>query len=181
MPRACSNRDMKRKCPYAPNCGCHATTLPTPEAIERHEKEVTRRMAWCIQNKKTPAHDFIHLAPGDDSEFVYGIAPWNPDGTVNPPGVYTAPLSESEKQFTQLGKDSEEFWICRACSARVNMAPRKWQSKNGEEEPWNWWFCFDCKQTKVKPSKKELAITKLASQNNKMDKFLHIYPSKSKR
>ena len=160
---------MKRKrCDRAPNCGCHAKHYPSISAIERHEREVTRRMAWCIKNNLTPANTHIHKAPGNDEEFVYGIPPWNADGSINPMGVYSAPPTEKEKEFIQLEKDANTEWVCTACKKTVNARPKKWTSKNGEPEPWNWWFCFECKSTQNKPSKKEL------SQQNEISKIHDI-------
>ena len=51
-------------------CGCHMPGRPSPEAIERHEREVMRRLAWCVRAGRTPAFGHMHEAPGDDGEFV---------------------------------------------------------------------------------------------------------------
>ena len=68
-----------RTCMMQPHCGCHATKPVSVEQALRHENEFTRRLAWCINNNFTPAHENIHKAPGDDSNFVYGVAPWHSD------------------------------------------------------------------------------------------------------
>ena len=71
-------------CCRARHCGCHGFWAPGDAAIERHESEHMRRIAWCIRHGHVPAHSHVHLAPGDDREFVYGVPPWKPDGSPNP-------------------------------------------------------------------------------------------------
>lgn len=155
----------QKTCNLAPNCGCHATVAPTLDAIKRHEDEVSHRIAYCIKNNQVPAWDFVHLAPGDDSNFVYGVPPWHKDGSVNPQGVYTQKETEWEKEMVALMKETQN-WTCSSCNRKVYATPRKWVPKNkNEEEPWNWWFCFDCKTKRVKPRKSELQAAKLAKQN----------------
>ena len=36
----------------------------------RHEDETFKRLRWCLDNSMTPAHDYVHLAPGDDMMFM---------------------------------------------------------------------------------------------------------------
>lgn len=36
----------------------------------RHENEVLERIRWCLDHNLTPAHENVHLAPGDDSNFM---------------------------------------------------------------------------------------------------------------
>ena len=43
------------------------------ETRRRHEDEVGRRIGWCLKNNMTPAHEFVHNAPGDDSNFMVFI------------------------------------------------------------------------------------------------------------
>lgn len=38
--------------------------------MEQHKNEICRRLRWCLDNGHVPAHDHIHLAPGDDSLFM---------------------------------------------------------------------------------------------------------------
>ena len=148
----------KRKfCDLAPNCGCHAEKAPSTESIDRHEAELTKRLAWCIANKYIPAHDHVHKAPGDDANFVYGVPPWNKDGSINPQGVYCAPLTKVEQLFTELEKEKNVEWYCKACDAKINSIPRKW-TRTDKPEPWNWWYCLQCKSSKSKPSKKQLML-----------------------
>ena len=148
---------MKRKrCDQTRLCGCRATKSPSSMEIEKHEAEVTRRMVWCLKNGKTPANLHVHKAPGDDDNFVYKVPPWLPDGSVNPCGVYTEALSYEEKAFVKLHTEKDKEWICKSCKEIVHARPREFISKNGEPEPWNWWFCLKCKATKSKPSKKEI-------------------------
>lgn len=51
-------------------CGCHMPGRPSPAVIQRHEREVMRRLAWCVRAGRTPAFGHMHEAPGDDGEFV---------------------------------------------------------------------------------------------------------------
>lgn len=159
----------RKRCDKAPNCGCHATKQPPAELISKHEEEHTRRLKWCIDNNHLPAHSFVHLAPGDDSNFVYGVAPWFEDGSVNPQGVYTGPVDEKERQWVALEKQAQhQTWRCKSCKCIVPGAPRAWIPKNGVEEPWDWWFCVKCKATQSKPSKKDLKRQKEIKQNHKI-------------
>ena len=145
-------------CALAPHCGCHGFLAPAPEAIARHEAEVGRRMAWCVGEGRVPANAHVHEAPGDDSQFVYGVPPWQPDGRPNPAGIYFSP---EDGALTALGKDDPDVgWTCRRCSEWVPRAPRQFR---GGEEPWDWWYCFDCKAKAVKPSAKVLKEQRVAA------------------
>ena len=61
----------------------------TTEDYTRHQEELSRRLRWCIDRGESfwPAHEKVHLAPGDDSQFVLGVAPWMSDGLPNPLGI----------------------------------------------------------------------------------------------
>jgi len=145
-------------CKLAPNCGCHGFLAPAPDAVLRHEREHTRRLAWCIRNNLLPAYEHVHKAPGDDSQFVYGVAPWHADGSVNPAGVYFSPDTQVEKLWLRLDKDAESAgWSCPRCSEWIARVPV--QYKHGAE-PWDWWFCAKCKEQAVKPSQKACAVQK---------------------
>ena len=37
---------------------------------ERHDDEIAARLRWCLDNGLAPAHDHVHLAPGDDANFM---------------------------------------------------------------------------------------------------------------
>lgn len=39
-------------------------------ARARHSDEVFSRLRWCLDNGYLPAHDHVHLAPGDDKNFM---------------------------------------------------------------------------------------------------------------
>jgi len=36
----------------------------------QHEDEMISRVRWCLDNNLVPAHEHVHLAPGDDSKFM---------------------------------------------------------------------------------------------------------------
>ena len=36
----------------------------------QHENETFDRIRWCLDHNLTPAHEHVHLAPGDDSKFM---------------------------------------------------------------------------------------------------------------
>ena len=36
----------------------------------QHENEMFERIRWCLDHNLTPAHEQVHLAPGDDSKFM---------------------------------------------------------------------------------------------------------------
>jgi len=66
----------------------------TQEDYTRYQTEVSRRLRWCIDHGEEywPAHEKAHLAPGDDSEFVFGVAPWMKNGSPNPLGIPDKPV-----------------------------------------------------------------------------------------
>lgn len=156
-------------CNRMPFCGCHDFTVQSDDRIFCHEKEHFRRIAWCIQNEYIPAQENVHRAPGDDSKFVYGVPPWNKDGTPNPQGVYfssTSDMREFEENFTIQQKIAEKAgWNCTSCSSWVSAIPREY--KNGKE-PYDWRWCITCKNTKTKPPQKELAIQEMARSIHKI-------------
>lgn len=74
--------------------GLYPRTLSSPAwahavHLQRHLDEISRCLRWCIDRGKAywPANTHTHLAPHDSSQFYYGVAPWFPDGTLNPFGV----------------------------------------------------------------------------------------------
>ena len=140
-------------CCRARHCGCHGFWAPGDAAIERHERECMRRMAWCIRNGHVPAHAHLHLAPGDDGEFVYGVPPWKPDGSPNPAGIYYGDLAGAaavERAAMLLQKEAENAgWTCGGCAAWV---PGLQRACPHPREPFDWWWCAACKATKAKPS-----------------------------
>ena len=111
------------------------------EARARHSDEVFRRLRWCLDNKLWPAHDHVHLAPDDDGEFMFGVAPWHPDGSVNPPGVpWSVPLAVDRSRLL-VDFDSARGWSCTKCGEWVNVRPRE----AAGHEPKDWWWCRSCK------------------------------------
>lgn len=157
-------------CARAPHCGCHGFLAPSAEAVERHEREHTRRLAWCVREGRVPAHEHVHEAPGDDSQFVYGVPPWNADGTPNPAGVYFSPENASEREWVRLEKAAADAgWECPRCHEWVPRVPREY--RNGAE-PWDWWFCLACKAKAVKPSQKVLREEKVARACRRVTDYL---------
>ena len=37
---------------------------------QEHEDELFMRLRWCLDHDLLPAHDHVHLAPGDDARFM---------------------------------------------------------------------------------------------------------------
>lgn len=48
-----------------------------------HEQEVQERLSWCLRHALTPAHEHIHLAPGNNTNFM-----------VRDPPVYRITLTQ---------------------------------------------------------------------------------------
>lgn len=40
---------------------------------EQHEDEMAIRLRWCSEHNLLPAHEHVHLAPGDDSRFMVSV------------------------------------------------------------------------------------------------------------
>lgn len=140
--------------------------LTFDEKTQKHEDEITRRLIWCLKNKFLPASENLHRAPGDDSNFFHGVPPWLPDGSVNRDGVFAQGQTSVENKLAILCRDDgKSGWNCYSCKEWVPIAPRKYV---GKEEPWNWWFCMKCRETKCKPSKDELKRKREAEENHKI-------------
>ena len=69
--------------PNAPQATSTMHTIITGLAIppyeltqrrEQHEDEVAIRIRWCLEHNLLPAHEHVHLAPGDDSRFMVSVA-----------------------------------------------------------------------------------------------------------
>jgi hypothetical protein len=111
-------------------------------ARERHCNELNRRLRWCLEHGHTPAHNHVHLAPGDDSQFMFGVAPWHDDGSVNPPGVpMTVPEAVDRKRLL-VDYDSAAGWSCTQCGEWIAARPREATGV----EPKTWWWCMKCKK-----------------------------------
>ena len=122
----------------------------------RHSDEVSRRLRWCLDNNLWPAHDHVHQAPGDDGEFMFGVAPWHSDGTVNPPGVPCSVPPAVDKSRLIADYDSRSGWSCTKCGGWVNVRPREAEGK----EPRDWWWCKACKASSQGASRKRASQDK---------------------
>ena len=98
-------------------------------------------MRWCIDNGRWPAHSHVHEAPGDDSQFMYKVAPWHPDGSVNPPGVPSTVPDKVDKTRLLTDYNTATGWSCRRCGEWVSVRPREAVGV----EPKTWWWCKACK------------------------------------
>ncbi len=108
-----------------------------------HEEEVRARLGWCLERGLTPAAEHVHRAPGDDANFMFGVPPWLPDGSVNPRGVpFGRPEDLRLAKERQLEDYSAAGWACRRCGAAVRAVPREFR---GAAEPLDWWWCTACK------------------------------------
>lgn len=178
MPEASNGMDTQWKFHHSvePACSCSrvcafTSTVAVPRDVaERHDNEVAARLRWCIASGKTPAHDFVHLAPGDDSQFAYGVPPWNPDGTPNPCGVFTAPESDEERSVRTTQKNISSGWVCKreGCNTWIDAIPREYTRGS---EPLNWWWCLQCKG-KFKVSKRDEKRLREAAQCKKINDFV---------
>lgn len=154
------NKSSLSLCACKQPCGRTSYKKVDTEKILEHDCEHMRRLAWCVNKKLVPAHEHVHKAPGDDSRFVYNVPPWNQDGSPNPCGIF---YSETDVYLKQIEQDSRanesasmygsKSWSCHRCGKTVKMPPRPYV---GGPEPWDWWFCFECKAKAVKPSAKTL-------------------------
>ena len=173
-----ARREMAACC-RARHCGCHGFWAPGDAAIERHESEHMRRIAWCIRHGHVPAHSHVHLAPGDDREFVYGVPPWKPDGSPNPVGIYFGVVSSAakvERAEMLLQKEAEHAgWTCTSCAEWVPGLQRPCPHPR---EPHDWWWCATCKATKAKPTARARVIQDEAAKLHKIgDMFARHAPS----
>ena len=67
--------------------------------------------------------EHLHEAPGDDAQFVYGVPPWRPDGSPNPPGIYFTP---EDPVLTRYGRDpdGDSGWSCTRRHTTARMRRR---------------------------------------------------------
>lgn len=138
--------------------------------LATHELEIIRRLAWCVRNGKAPANQHLHLAPGDDENFFYGVPPWNPDGTPNAAGIPCTGQSAKEMEQAKAQRyDPNAGWHCTSCQKWISMMPRKYV---GAKEPWDWWFCQECRDTKTKPRKTVLEKELEAKKNHKITEWI---------
>lgn len=157
-----------------PHVDCLGRPLPAWDDREgweklrtRHLDELARRSRWCLDNGHLPVHENQWRAPGDDSEFMFGVRPWQSDSSeVNPDGVAWMALDWFEPQQKNTGPSG---WACRHCGEWIDRAPRDFV---GKDEPHDWWWCFQCRKTVKKPTKKELMRKREIDSNTKLDAFL---------
>ena len=56
---------------------CTELAIPPHEVKQRreqHEDEMAIRIRWCLEHNLLPAHEHVHLAPGDDSRFMVSVS-----------------------------------------------------------------------------------------------------------
>ena len=178
----------------------HRPYLNMPDNAERKRKRLQHdRMQslcalWALQHGYTPGCDFMHMAPDgakvvlgsgeeatiDFAQFFYGFPPWfvdveNKDGktvrdVTNPAGVAPSMLEDS----APVQDDGPKGWTCtrEGCGKWVDMPPRKARG----EEPFNWWFCFECKKL-PRPPKRELQRQNDARKHRRIDSMFKIAES----
>lgn len=124
-----------------------------------HNSELLRRIRWCIDAGAAfwPAHQHVHLAPGDDANFIFGVPPWHPDSTVNPLGIPDQRFVEQPMPGFELPVeyDANAGFNCRKCQQCVGIKPRPYE--NGIE-PEDWWWCVTCRKNKPKQTAKQKEI-----------------------
>ena len=70
---------------------CTELAIPPHELTQRreqHEDEMAIRIRWCLEHNLLPAHEHVHLAPGDDSRFMVSASV-----TGAPSSNYLLPVS----------------------------------------------------------------------------------------
>lgn len=138
----------------------------------RHREEISRRRNWCCNEKLFPTEENLWRAPGDDTQFMFGVSPWMPDsGEPNPAGVPYG-VKESyhakNKRKADGSAASAEGWSCHLCHKWVDFPPRPYA---GDKEPHYWWWCFSCRKTASKPTKKELQYQRDVKGVKRMETF----------
>ena len=145
---------LARECDLRPVCGCHAPRAPTAALVARHEAEVARRTQWCVRHGLEPTMLNLAMAPGDDSQFVYGVKPWTVSGLADPRGQYSLGLraEEREEAKKQAALWHEEPWICTLCAKDMGRAARAYE---GDNEPFWWYWCDECRVKNKQGPKQE--------------------------
>jgi hypothetical protein len=81
----------------------------------------------------------------------FGVAPWFPDGSINPHGVAYGRRDDmfcpKDRQIIEESKESG--WECRRCEKWISIRPQQYQGAG--DEPATWWWCNACKTTAVQP------------------------------
>ena len=144
----------------------------TEEQYCLHAREYTRRVQWCVEQGPAywPAQEHKHKAPGDDSNFCFGVPPWYADGSPNPLGIPdNRSIEQPMKGFElPLEWNSDIGWSCHKCQEWIPRVPRPFE---GPREPDDWWWCFECRKNKPKVSQKEKTIRALVERNKDIRQF----------
>jgi len=149
-----------------------AVAVPDGASHAAHSDEIFRRLRWCVDQGPShwPAQVHVHTAPGDDSRFVLGIAPWRADGSANPAGIPGTRESAKDRPRGSVLLDDDVFgWECRECEQWVSLRPRAFV---GAPEPVWWWWCAECRSRRgaaKAPSKKDSKTALLASRCRKIE------------
>lgn len=130
---------------------------------ERHFDELGRRKQWCLAHGLAPADEHAWKAPGDDTQFMFGVAPWDETGAVNPSGVPFVSLDWLDEQKREVGPQG---WSCTVCERWVDVAPRPFTKG---PEPVDWWWCYECRKTVKRPSQKEMKLKREVESMQKID------------
>lgn len=136
-------------------------SMPHGDAeIKRHSDEIFARLRWCVDGgpRYWPANEHLHLAPGDDKNFVFGVPPWFADGSLNIAGIPDA--HSSVIGLLPVGgtfiSDVPYGWECKRCESWVDSQSREY---SGPGEPEWWWWCQACRtltsSNKVKTKKQK--------------------------
>jgi len=146
--------------------------VPDEAAYAAHSDEIFRRLRWCLDQGPShwPAQQHVHLAPGDDSRFVLGVAPWRADGSANAVGIAGTVESALDRPHGSVLLEEDVFgWECRACEQWVSRRP---QAFVGAPEPLWWWWCADCRAARgvgKKCSRKQGEHAHIASKCRKIE------------
>lgn len=144
VPNPCVTTRIAQSCRMRPACGCHATTAPTEALVHRHDAEVARRVAWCASEGLEASWGNLFQAPGDDTQFVYGVKPWTACGSIDPRGHYSLGISAHDKDVSRVQKGlwHEDAWVCGMCATPLGRRARSYE---GEGEPFWWRWCDKCR------------------------------------
>lgn len=120
------------------------SSIPT-----EREKEMSRRILWCIENSLCPANIHLHLAPSTpEQDALYGSRgpPWNADGTLKHDAVSYGRKADMRIDPQRMLTDYDSVpkgWTCTKCAAWVDLPPRPFV---GGVEPSDWWWCKACRK-----------------------------------
>lgn len=142
------------------------------EQLVRHSDELFRRLRWCVDAGSDfwPANKHVHMAPGVDENFVFGVPPWFADGSPNTAAIPDAQLSVIGLLPAGgcMVHDEVYGWECRRCGQQVDSACRAF---SGPDEPAWWWWCPKCRAatgSEKTKSKKQQHAEKLAARCQKI-------------